>query len=61
MGNRISACGLFGDGREPSDRFQVDGLSEEENLLLKEMYLSMDISSMIALLNIIIRKRNYDI
>ncbi len=43
MGNRN--CGLFSDGRDGEDHLYVDGLSDDENRLLKEIYRYMDISS----------------
>ena len=43
MGNRN--CGLFNDGRDGYDHLNVDGLSEEENNIIKEIYRDMGISS----------------
>lgn len=43
MGNRN--CGLFNDGRDGEDNLYVDGLTEEENRTIKELYRNMEIAS----------------
>ena len=43
MGNQNS-CGLFDDNRKGQDYFWVDGLSEQENLTIRDVYKSMGIS-----------------
>jgi hypothetical protein len=45
MGNRN--CGLFNDGRDGDDNLFVDGLSDEENRTIKELYRNMEIASKI--------------
>ncbi len=42
MGNRN--CGLFNDGRDGEDNLFVDGLSDDENRAIKEIYRSMQIA-----------------
>ena len=43
MGN-LAGCGLFNDRRSMAERMWVDGLTEEENSLLKEVYSNMAIA-----------------
>ena len=43
MGN-TGACGLFDGDRKGQDQFWIDGLTEKENLTIKELYKKMDIS-----------------
>ena len=43
MGN-TGACGLFDENRRGQDQFWIDGLTEKENLTIKELYKKMDIS-----------------
>jgi len=43
MGNRN--CGLFNDGRDGADHLYVDGISSDENRIIKDVYKNMDIAS----------------
>lgn len=50
MGNR-HGCSLFsGATLSPEDKMWVDGLTEDENLLIKDIYTSMAVSCNILIL-----------
>lgn len=58
MGNR-NGCSFFSEiRREDDDKFWVEGLTEEDNRALKELYNNMDISSKITITKNILRKRS---
>ena len=45
MGNVTGTCGLFGECRETEQLYWISELTEEENRLLKDVYINMAISS----------------
>jgi len=45
MGNRN--CGLFNDGRDGDDCMFIDGLSIDDNKVIKEIYRNMDMTSIL--------------